>query len=90
MRFLASTSHAGRSVRRSLRRCAIAVLFGTLLIIPTLHALGPLNGLGTQPARYAANRFPLVYLSDLGGLGAFTNAQASAIDFYLRHGVVTP
>lgn len=79
MRSTALTSHDGSAARRSALRLAFALLLAAAATVPTLHALGPLNGNGTQPARYAANKFPLVYLSDLGALGTFTNAQATAI-----------
>lgn len=44
-----------------------------------LQAGGPLNTVGTTPTIYKAHRFPMVYFTDQGALGAFSNQEAVAI-----------
>jgi len=50
-------------------------------VIPA-HAGGPLGANGTTPRRYPAGAMPLIYKTDLGALGAFSNATAVAIAVY--------
>ena len=55
------------------------ICFSLLFAGVLLSGLGPLVGSGTNGATYATNRFPLSYQTDQGALGAFNNAQATAI-----------
>ncbi len=60
----------------------LATLFFLLLLtLPgaTLQAGGPISSRGLAPTVYAQNRFPLVYLTDQGALGAFSNQEAVAL-----------
>lgn len=64
-----------------MRRSFIFSILSLLLVYPAF-AGGPLAGSGTTPRRYAANSLPLVFKTDLGSLGAFSNATAVAIAIY--------
>ena len=44
-----------------------------------LQAGGPISSRGLEPTVYKPNRFPLVYLTDQGALGAFSNQEAVAL-----------
>lgn len=60
-------------------RYCYAVLLSVLVCSDLTYAGGPLGATGTTPRRYAATSFPLRYHTDLGTLGAFSNATAVGI-----------
>lgn len=55
--------------------------FILLMTLPgaELQSGGPISSRGLIPTTYAQNRFPLVYLTDQGALGAFSNQEAVAL-----------
>lgn len=65
-----------------MKHLSTAFILAALLLVQDALAGGPLGAVGTTPRRYPASKFPLVYRTDLGSLGAFNNATATAISVY--------
>ncbi len=63
-------------MRKIIRQFIPLLLLALLVTGDSVEAGGPLNASGNTPAIYQPNRFPLVYLTDRGTLGAFSNAEA--------------
>lgn len=61
----------------ALRRFAPLLIL--LLSVQSTFGGGSIGADGTQPTRYAANRLPLIYRTDKGNLGTFSNTLATQI-----------
>ena len=63
-------------------RCSILSLLLTIAGAISLQAGGPLSANGTTPQKYPTTAIPLIYRTDLGALGNFSNNVAVSIADY--------
>ncbi len=61
------------------RIAGTGLLVGFLLLPIILVGNGPIGANGTTPTKYPANSFPIVYQTDQGALGQFSNQEATAL-----------
>src|SRR4051794_17596221 len=69
-------------VRSLLNRHPLLCLLLALAASLPLRAGGPLGGNGTTPQKYPSTAMPLIYRTDLGALGNFSNNVAVSIADY--------
>lgn len=72
----------GNSGLFSIRQSTFLVVLWLLLLAGTAIAGGPLGAIGTTPYTYPASSMPIVYKTDLGTLGKFSNVIGKSIADY--------
>ena len=73
---------AGKHRASSSLRSGLAIVFLLMLSVGEAVAGGPLGATGTTPNTYPATAMPLIYKTDLGTLGKFTNVVGKSIADY--------